>query len=266
MNYFDFGTGKIAYRSTGQGLPVVLLHGFCEDSRMWEEFVENLPADTYQFICMDLPGHGQSSPVAEASMELFADAVQALADVLSLPPFVLIGHSMGGYVGLAYAERYGSRLQGLGLFHSHPYADSEEKKEGRRKSIAFIEQHGHIVFVKQLIPKLFAPSFANNNSFLIDKLSVRASQSPQVGFVDALQAMIDRPDRSEVLRQLAAPVLFIVGEEDSAIPAEDSMAQLSLPAIASVHILPKVGHMGMFEARRKTHGIVTAFLQFSFNR
>jgi pimeloyl-ACP methyl ester carboxylesterase len=172
---------------------------------------------------------------------------------------------MGGYVSLAFAERFPERLIGLGMFHSQAMADSDEKKINRQKSIDFIRRQGSALYVKQTIPGLFAPNFINSNTFLIEKLSFRASQYAPEGIVAALAAMKNRPDRSDVLAQLHCPVLFIIGKLDGAIPWENSMAQTHLPGRADIHILDKVGHMGMFEAVKQTQSIVRQFVQFCQN-
>ncbi len=254
---------NIAFSVRGKGVPVLFLHGFCEDSSIWDDFTPGITEAGNRVICVNLPGFGASEPLAgETSIEEMARAVLAVADHLELKKFILIGHSMGGYVGLAISELAGGRLAGLGLFHSHPYADSEEKKAGREKGVAFILKFGPSLFVKQLMPTLFAPEFAAGNIFLVDKLILRASQYPQAGILNALEAMKNRPDRSDVLAAAAFPVLFILGEKDQAIPRELDHRQTTLPQVAVVHVLDKSGHMGMLEAPAATRKICEEFIRF----
>lgn len=253
---------EMAYHTEGKGTPVVLLHGFCEDHKIWEEFQNDLREEPCQVIVIDLPGFGASDVVEGITIEGMARRVHALLQELGVGPAVLIGHSMGGYVGLAFARLFPEALLGLGLFHSHPYADEEEKKATRQKSVEFIQRQGHILFVKQLIPGLFADNFARSNSFLLEKLIYRAAKFPSEGIIAAQQAMINRQDETETLRQIQVPVLFIVGKMDSAIPAEKSIAQTHLPAVVSIHILEKAGHMGQFEARKATQRYVRQFVAF----
>jgi pimeloyl-ACP methyl ester carboxylesterase len=266
MKYIRHCDRAIAYTTQGRGPVIVLLHGFCEDSTIWNEFQPSLAESGFQVVCIDLPGFGQSEPIAGASIEQYADAVLAVADALELPRFVLIGHSMGGYTALAIAEKQASRLAGLGMFHSHPYADSEAKKEARQKNIQFIQNHGHIMFAKQLIPVLFAPAFAAGNSYLIGKLVHAASACPQEGIIGGLEAMIARPDRSHILKNSSCPVLFIVGEEDQVISSDQSLSQTVLPPVASVHIIEKTGHMGMLEAPKKTERMLREFAVYCFHQ
>lgn len=262
MKFINLENKRIAYQSKGRGPAIVLLHGFCEDSSIWDEFKTDLLEEKYRVICIDLLGFGDSDTIENASIEKMADIVAQVVDHLGLEQFILVGHSMGGYVSLAFAENNADKLLGLGLFHSQPFADSEEKKNGRQKSIDFIQQHGHILYVKQLIPKLFAEKFAKSQAFLVDKLIYRASKYQSAGIVNALKAMMQRPDRSKVLETFSKPVLFIIGKEDEAIPAENSIAQTHLPAQGSIHLLDKVGHMGMFEAKKQTQKILRQFVNF----
>lgn len=262
MKHTTYQGHRISYNVKGKGLAVVFLHGFCEDSRIWEDFKHDLIEEKYRVVVIDLPGFGQSDVIEDISIAGMAEAVLTVLDALKLEKVVLIGHSMGGYVSLAFAEQYPDRLMGLGMFHSQAMADSEEKKENRQKSIDFIRRQGSALYVKQTIPGLFAPNFINSNTFLIEKLSFRASQYAPEGIIAALAAMKNRPDRSDVLREIACPVLFIIGKLDGAVPLENSMAQTSLPNRADIHILEKVGHMGMFEATKQTQSIVRQFVQF----
>ncbi|MEL6922563.1 MAG: alpha/beta hydrolase [Bacteroidota bacterium] len=261
MKFVEHKGKQIAYSKEGKGVPLVFIHGFCEDSRVWDEFIERF-VDWCKIIRIDLPGFGQSEVQPGASIADMAEGVNTVLEYLKIDQFFLIGHSMGGYVSLAYAEQYASNLMGLCLFHSQPYADSAEKKQGRQKGIDFIRRIGHTLYVKQLIPALFSKDFASDHQMLIEKLSFRANQYDSAGIIGGLEAMKNRPDRSEVLRQLSCPVLFIVGKEDGAIPTSASLEQLYLPEVASIHLLPRVGHMGMFEATKKCYLIIKNFVEF----
>ena len=265
QNYINYKDKKIAYEQEGKGPTIVLLHGFCEDSRVWDEFTPDL-IDNHRIVTIDFPGFGSSERIPNITIEQMADAVAAVVNHLELSEIILIGHSMGGYVSLAFAEKHPDLLIGLGLFHSHPFADSDEKKAGRQKGMDFINEHGHFLFVKQLFPNLFVPNYAKSNSFLIDKLTYNAANYQPGSIVDALAAMKNRPDRSVVLTKFPKPVLFIIGREDKAVPEEASIAQTHLPNLASIHMLEKVGHMGMFEARKQTQRIIKGFVQFCLEK
>lgn len=262
MKSITFQEKKIAYQSEGKGAPVIFVHGFGMDSSVWDEFKPEIVKAGYQVITLDLPGFGKSEAVENASIEIMSDIIHELLSHLNITKIVYIGHSMGGYIGMAFAEKYSNQLLGLGMFHSHPYADTEEKKEGRRRSIEVVQTKGTPLFVKQLIPGFFAAKFVKSNSFLVDKLVHRASAYSPQAIITALQAMRDRPDRSAVLQTFKQPVLFIIGKEDTAVPQDASMNQMTLPDMSSIVILEEVGHMGMFEARKKTQQAVIEFLKW----
>lgn len=261
MKYLTIQDKKIAYQTVGKGTPVVFVHGFAEDHTVWDVWAQEVIAAGYQVITLDLPGFGESDVIPNVSIETMANLVDEVLLQLHLAKVIYIGHSMGGYVGLTFAKKYPEKLLGLGLFHSHPYADSEEKREGRRRSIEIVRTKGNALYVKQLIPGLFATKFVKSNSFLVDKLVHRASAYPSEGIINALQAMLERPDQSEVLKNIQQPVLFIIGKEDTAIPAEASRSQMALPDTSSILLLDEVAHMGMFEARKKTQQAVVEFLE-----
>jgi len=249
----------LSYSEQGVGPPLVFLHGFCEDARIWDDFAAPF-REKYRIIGIDLPGFGRSATAPGASIAGMAEAVKATLDELKVSKMTLIGHSMGGYVALEYARRWPETLCALGLFHSHPYADSEEKKEARLKSADFVRRHGSLPFTAQLIPSLFAPAFARENPDIVQELVQRAAAYPPEGVAAALEAMRNRGDLSEILQNAIFPVLFLIGTEDQAIPAELSMRQTTLPPVASIHYLPGVGHMGMLEAREATQSILRIFL------
>jgi len=259
--YIVFNTSKVAFEQVGQGPHLVLLHGFCEDSTMWADFVPLL-SKKYSILTIDLSGFGQSDLLPVSSIAAMADAVNAVLEHLSIRQCILVGHSMGGYVGLSFAERYRQKLLGLGLFHSHPYADSPEKIVNRQKTIRFIERHGIAPFAGQFVRNLFAPAFVKEHPVFIDELIHKTSMHHSDAVIAASHAMINREDKSTVLTTMDCPVLFIVGKQDNAISLENSLKQLSLAPTGSVHIFEDIGHMGMFEAPTYTLEIIVDFMDF----
>lgn len=250
------------YTDTGNGFPVVLIHGFCEDKRIWEATSKEL-SKHFRVLCPDLPGFGESRlEEPQVSMEYFADKLQELLHRLSISSCVMIGHSLGGYVALAYAQRYEANLMGLGLFHSTAFADSEEKKENRTKTIEFIERHGVKCFSESFVAPLF--SLRNREVFKSDiqQLIQMASSSSEHGVVETTKAMRDRKDQTRLLQQLSIPVLFVAGKLDGAVPLEKTLEQCHLPKQSIVHILEGVGHMGMVEAPKQTMRILRLFTEY----
>lgn len=266
MKYFEYKNNKIAFEKKGTGPVMIFLHGFCEDQSMWHGIAAHLKDEGITFISLDLPGFGRSDTIAPFSIEDMADLVHAFCQSQELDRICLLGHSMGGYVALAFAEKYPQQLSGLGIIHSHPYEDSSEKKEARQKSIEFIEKNGAEPYVQQLIPKLFPSGYADAHPQLVQPLIKKAGKYDPKGIMNALKAMKNRPDRSAVLQTVEVPVLFIVGELDDLEPSEKLIAQTHLPNIASIHILEQVGHMGIFEVPEKLSHLIESFAEFIFHK
>lgn len=240
-------TTPIHYQVSGEGTPIVLLHGFCEDLTIWDAFLPPLLVN-YKIITIDLPGFGKSPTIPNATIEDFADAVYAVLQELKIEKFIVIGHSMGGYTTLALAKKYPSRVLGLGLFHSHPFEDTTERKANRQKAIDFIETYGTLPFIKQMMPKLFAPHFAESHPDIMATAIERAAAYPKIGVTTALAAMKNRVGQVPFLQEATCPVLFIIGKEDASISYQDSLKMSYLPAVSQVCILDNVGHSGMLEA------------------
>ncbi len=259
MKTIVFDHTPIAYAEKGDpsGIPLVLLHGFCEDSSIWEGLQEEITG--CRMIVVDLPGFGSSGWKENYDIEWAADSVCSVLDHMGIAQSVIVGHSMGGYVALALAERAPGRLLGLCLFHSHPFADSEEKQSDRLRSIRFVQQNGPEPFIKQLIPRLFAPLFASSNVYLLNRLIFLASRNGAAPITSALQAMASRPDRSAVLAGIAVPVLFLIGALDTTIPTAASWKQTILPDRAIIHLFAKEAHMGMFQYREAAGRIIQSF-------
>ena len=248
---------KISYKVRGTGAPIFLLHGYCVDSSIWDEFVPEL--SKFKIIRPDFSGFGGSELIENYSIENLARTIKAIVDDLKIEKCIFIGHSMGGYVALALAELFPKVVQGLCLFHSHCFADSDEKKIERQRSIDFINKNGHFVYVKQLIPNLFADLFTSSNNFLMNSLIYKASSFSPKSLICALQAMKERKNYENVLAHLKSPVCLIIGKIDKRLPFEVSEKMLLLNPVTDVHILPKVAHMGMFTAREYTARAITQF-------
>ncbi|HEY4286228.1 MAG TPA: alpha/beta hydrolase [Puia sp.] len=256
------GAKTLFYRDEGDGLPVILLHGFAEDGSIWDKQAQQLKAN-HRLLIPDLPGSGRSSPLTgETSMEKMAEDLLLLLDREDIQQCVLIGHSMGGYIGLAFAEKYPGRLKGLGLFHSTAYADTEEKRSARRKSIDFIQKNGSSAFIRQSTPNLFAPETRNVHPELINEMIHRYSDFLPDSLVYYYEAMIRRPDRAAVLERTKNPVLFVIGRHDQTVPPQQALQQSHLPALSHIHILNHSAHAGMLEEPDQSYRFLQSYLNF----
>jgi pimeloyl-ACP methyl ester carboxylesterase len=252
----------IVYDVIGEGSPVMLVHGFGEDHTIWQNQVEVL-GKHYQVIVPDLPGSGRSAFTGNVSMEAMADVLKIILDELQAPDCIMIGHSMGGYIVLAFAEKYPQMLKSFGLFHSTAYADSEEKITARRRGISFIRENGGAKFQEQSTPNLFSNETKENRSELVKETVEKYTYFQAQPLMAYYEAMIQRPNRTHVLKNFNRPVLFIIGKSDNAIPFEQVMEQCYLPRLADIHILRLSGHLGMLEEAAKANQVLSGFCTLS---
>ena len=250
----------LIYNDVGNGFPIVLIHGFCESKELWKDFEKAL-SQNYRVISPGLPGFGKS-PLKKKDFNIryLADKINDLLTELNISECAMIGHSLGGYVTLAFAEKYEKKLKAIGLFHSTAYPDSPEKKKARNKTIEFIEKHGVETFASTFVPPLFHEKHREALKETIDWLTSVAATTSKESVIATLKAMRERKTRIEVLKNIKVPVLFIIGEDDSAIQLDASLEQASFPDKAVKHILSETGHMGMFERKEETLKIVQDFL------
>jgi pimeloyl-ACP methyl ester carboxylesterase len=172
---------------------------------------------------------------------------------------------MGGYITLALVESYWNHVNAFGLFHSSAFSDTEEKKQTRKKGIEFIKQNGAFEFLKTSTPNLFSPNSKEQSRKLsgpnsIDEfINSLKDLTPQT-LIAYYEAMMKRPDRTEVLKNTKNPVLFIAGEHDVAVPLNDMLKQCHLPEKSYFHVLKNSGHMGLMEETEKANRILEDFL------
>ena len=245
-----YNHGEIFYHVYGEGSPVILLHGFGETSSVWHKQIDALQ-NSYRLIMPDLPGSGQSTmlnmEVDHVSLGDFAGCVNSILEYENIRQCVMLGHSMGGYIMLAFAEEYPEKLKAFGFLHSTAFADSDEKKQVRLRGIEMMENYGSYAFLKSTVPNLFAPDFKTVYPEEIDQLIEDGKQFSKKSLQQYYYAMMQRPDRTHVLKNSKVPVLFMLGTQDVAAPLSDLLKQVHLPRISYIHIL-NTGHMGMWEA------------------
>lgn len=261
MKHIIYRNKKILYRAEGKGIPVILLHGFAEKNDVWNFQLNNLKQDFFVLL-PDLPGSGNSELLqGDIRIEDYADVVKAIADAENIGgkenPLVLIGHSMGGYITLAFAKKYPGCLKAFGLFHSSAYADDESKKETRRRGIEFIQNNGAYLFLKTSTPNLFSEKTKKECPSTIDDLLELSKDFSSEALIQYYNAMIQRPDYTSVFKTFKKPVLFLTGKDDKAVPLKVSLEQCHLPFVSYFNILKNSGHMGMWEEKE----LATAFLR-----
>lgn len=257
--FVDFREAKIHYTDRGSGRAIVLLHGFPENLHIWDEFASAL-SGSFRVISIDLPGFGKSECIGYLhTMELMAQAVHEVMRMLKLRRYIIAGHSMGGYVGLAFAELFRDNLCGLCLFHSTTYPDTEAKKAERTRSIAAVKKHP-AQYLKSFAGNLFADS---GNPHVKQLLHIISTASPR-GIVAALEGMKMRPGREVILKFAAFPVLFIWGKKDKLLNCEEMLPQAEAPRHKEILLLENTGHMGFYEAPEETLKALRTFAYMCF--
>jgi pimeloyl-ACP methyl ester carboxylesterase len=237
----EFQPVELFYTEQGQGIPVILLHGFPFDHSIWQPVVPLLEGHA-RLIMPDLRGFGQS-PVTEGvyTMRLLAEDVACFMDKLELEKAVLVGHSMGGYISLAFAQAYPGRLLGLGLIATQAAADNPEKRQSRLKTANSVKRRGVKVVAQSMAPKLTPKTDLVQPLF---DLMMRANRPAVMG---ALQGMAERSDLTGDLSNVSVPAVVVAGGADQFLTLENqrTMAQM-LPKGWLVEI-PDGGHMPMLE-------------------
>jgi pimeloyl-ACP methyl ester carboxylesterase len=239
----------------------VLLHGFAEDGTIWDEQVLFLQQHC-QLIVPDLPGSGKSALLEKenATIEDYAACINALLEKENVRRCIMLGHSMGGYITLAFAAMFPGKLAAFGFVHSTAFADSEEKKNTRKKAIQFIQEHGVYPFLKNSTPNLFAGKYKKEHPQRVADLIEHGKKFSKEALIQYYTAMINRPDRTAVLEKSNVPVLFIIGSEDAAAPLDDLMKQVHLPKVSYIHVLYDVGHMSMWEKPAELNNDLLKFI------
>ena len=238
---------------------VVLLHGYLESLRVWDDFV-GLLTDKVRVVAIDIPGHGRSSNIAPVhTMELMADVVAGVLDALQIDKVTLVGHSMGGYISLAFCAAYAERLEGLVLLSSSPNPDTELKRENRRREIALVRA-GKKDMLARVAPEAgFAEMNRDSLRRYINNLVEQVHITDDEGIVALLGGMIERKDQNEMLRRSRVRQLFIMGTHDGYIPVEAAQEFIAKNPQAKVAWLDKSGHMGFIE---EPEACASALLEF----
>ena len=236
-------SSRVFYRKMGAGPVLVLLHGFPESGTLWQNIWDELSV-SFTLIIPDFPGSGNSILENETSIADMAECVKAILDHEGIGRAVVAGHSMGGYVGFAFAGLYPECVAGLSLVHSTPKADDEEKVKMRLKVIELIRNGGKNAFISQMVPNLFAAGFK--------KPSVQAQVDEALkindnGLINFYKAMIGRTDHTFVLKTAIYPIQWIIGSDDNVIHFKKILELCYRSDINFVTFYRNCGHMSMIE-------------------
>lgn len=259
-NAIYYKNTKIAFYQYGnpKGKAVVWLHGFLEDSRMWMYILDELPKDLHH-VFVDLPGFGKSQCIAYVHlMDEMAEVVMCILKELKLSRAALVGHSMGGYVALAFGEKFPDAVRSICLLHSTAAADTPEKIENRNRGIELAKKNSEL-FAKTTFKGLFAEWAHDQFSDLIDQQAEIAGKTAVQGIVAALEGMKKRPDRTALLHHAPFMVFHIIGEEDPVFKGQSLEDQIQAPKVKPYII--KAGHMSHIENRPELLKVMNEFFK-----
>jgi pimeloyl-ACP methyl ester carboxylesterase len=244
----------IHYQIVGNGKPLILIHGYFTDSRIWKNLVSLLESD-FQLILVDLPGHGKSNTIQNInSMDFLAEIIYKLCLLLGVKYVRIAGHSMGGYVALAFADKYPEMLEGLFLINSHPFADNMAKTLARNREADIIESGKKHLLLMSFADKNFCLENQQDLKPEIDVVNKISYDQPVSGMLADLAGMMTRPDRNDVINNTRYPVYFIVGENDDKIPLKkiESIGGKNI----NIFRLSNCGHFCMIEKTKQTAEII----------
>jgi pimeloyl-ACP methyl ester carboxylesterase len=258
MNQILYKNTKISYSDTGKGNAIVLLHGFLENQTMWQDLVPEL-SKKYRVITIDLLGHGETDCLGYIhSMEENAEAVRAVLSNLRIRKAIFVGHSMGGYVALAYAEMYPDKVKSLVLMNSTSKADSEERKANRNRAIKAVKKD-YTTFIRLSIANLFSPDNRERLIEEIEQVKVAALRTPLQGIVASLEGMKIRKDREVLLHLTPYPKMLILGKKDPVLNYEDNLKQIENTNVKLI-TFPD-GHMSHIENRDELQKVLLDFFK-----
>lgn len=233
---------------------LVLLHGHGIDDTIWD----SLDAAINEYYTVVRPNISLFTSCQ--SVEDYADELHRFLTNANIRKCTLIGHSMGGYISLAFAEKYGSMLEGFGLFHSTAYADDEAKKHQRNQMIDLLRNYGTESFIKNTAPNLFGDRYKELYPERIKEHISYFGKLPADALIAGITAMRNRPDRTGVLAKMPFPVLFIIGMQDKLIPFESVISVSEFPKKSYPLILSEAGHMGMVERPDATARMINWYM------
>jgi pimeloyl-ACP methyl ester carboxylesterase len=235
----------LSYTDEGEGSPLVFIHGFPLSRATWSRQIDGFQP-THRVIAPDLRGLGQSeAQPGTNTMERYADDVHALLRQLETGPVVLAGHSMGGYVALAFARRHPELLRGLVLVATKAGADTPQAADGRRATAEKVELEGVDGVVDAMAPKMLAAG--NRDAAMAEQVRAFMEPSKPEGVIGALLGMAERPDSTPSLGRIRVPTLVVTGAADTVIPPAESEALAKGIPGAELVIIPDAGHLVAFE-------------------
>lgn len=257
-SFFIFRGSRIQYRIRGKGRAIVLVHGFLGSKDLWIAQESDL-SKKYKTISIDLPGHGDSESLGYIhSMEIMADLIHALLKKLKIRKIILIGHSMGGYVSLAYAEKYTDSLNALILVNSTASRDSKSRLSSRKQLINLLPKK-RLILLQGLIESFFVVE-GRNRRYGVAKYLRWAKKCDPKGIVASVRGMMERKEREIILKFAPYPYCIIAGIQDPIVPIKQNRTEVKLNSNACLVELEDSGHISPLEKPWKLNSEILSFL------
>lgn len=245
----------------GRGTPLILLHGFPLDHRMWQAQIDAL-SENYRFITPDLRGMGQSDvPVSNMSIDNYADDILTLMDKMGIQKAALGGFSMGGYVAFALIRKAPKRFTALILANTRPEADGQEARRNRMNMAVSLYDKGSAAARDAMLPKLLTELSKQEQPKLVDTLSTVMESMPAEGLVHACLAMAFREDAVDLLSSISVPTLVIAGEQDPIAPPDVMKKMADRITGASFHVIPAASHLTPMEKPEAFSALLDDFMK-----
>lgn len=257
--------GTLAWEEVGSrraGITLLLLHGFPHDRALWSAQLasheEHFP--DVRLLVPDLPGFGQSSPLAQPSMDAYADTLEALLDAAGVEQAVVGGLSMGGYIAFAFWRRHSARVRALILADTKAAADTEPARVKRRDLITSVECDGVGSVVGGMLQSTLGTTTRTESPALVAQVEVMLRRAPASGVIGAAQALMHRDDSTATLETITVPTLVLVGDEDTVTPVSDAIVMSGAIRGSRLVTVPGAGHLSPLEQPTIVTAAIAEFL------
>lgn len=251
---------EIFYTVMGDGPPVVLLHAFPANHKMWLPAAELL-AGRYRLVLPDLRGHGESSPgIGPATMEKHVADLKRVCDTCGVANAVFAGVSIGGYILFEFWRRYRDRVSGLILCDTRASADMDEARANRLKAAEDVEKQGPVPFIDAMVPKLLGETTRTTRPDLVERARKMMLEMPVAGIAAVQRGMAARPDSVADLKTINVPTLILVGAEDVVTPLSEAELMQRQISNSRLAVVPRAGHYAIFEQHEPAGKTIRGFL------
>jgi len=258
-------SSQVFYHKMGSGPAMVLLHGFPECCSLWRNVWDEL-SRSFTLIIPDMPGIGRTVLSGPTSLSRMAEMVSEIMDYEGIATAVVAGHSMGGYISLAFARAFPHKVAGIALVHSMSDADDAEKRKLRSKTIELVKKGGKELFMKEMVPNLFADSFRSANPLVISEQVAEAIKMDAESVINFYTAIRERDDNRPVLNSAAYPVMWVAGLQDNVIDYKKILPECYRSAVNFVSFYSDCGHMSMIEAPTELINDLEQFGQYCYHK